>query len=181
MEMKSKSLDGINEITYDTKTGITTTTLVHNIDFKKYKKMYGGENEIFKILLEELKKGTFSDCDEEFQYCCYQIISNLQQENQELKKHLEELKSTNKVLSEELTKDRILNQDCLTTCCGIPIGDIPKLINQQKEFIEYMNKTIEELECDDVDDEELKGYLIQRIDTFKEILVKYKQIIGDDK
>lgn len=52
---------------------------------------------------------------------------------------------------------------------------------QQKEFIEYMNKTIEELKCDDVDDEEMKGYLIQRIDTFKEILSKYKEIIGDDK
>ena len=50
---------------------------------------------------------------------------------------------------------------------------------QQKEFIEYMNKTIEELECDDVDDEEMKGYLIQRIDTFKEILSKYKEIIGN--
>ena len=46
-----------------------------------------------------------------------------------------------------------------------------------------MNKKIEELECDDVDDEEMKGYLIQRIDTFKEILQKYKSIIGvsDDK
>ena len=51
---------------------------------------------------------------------------------------------------------------------------------QQKEFIEYMNKTIEELECDDVDDEEMKCYLIQRIDTFKEILSKYKKIIGSD-
>ena len=55
---------------------------------------------------------------------------------------------------------------------------IRKLENQQKEFIEYMNKTIEELQCDDVDDEEMKGYLIQRIDTFKEILSKYKEIIG---
>ena len=52
---------------------------------------------------------------------------------------------------------------------------------QQKEFVEYMNKTIEELECDDEDDEEMKGYLIQRIDTFKEILSKFKKIIGDDK
>ena len=52
---------------------------------------------------------------------------------------------------------------------------------QQKEFIEYMNKTIEELECDDFGDEEMKDYLIQRIDTFKEILSKYKEIIGDDK
>ena len=52
---------------------------------------------------------------------------------------------------------------------------------QQKEFIDYMNKKIEELECDDVDDEEMKGYLIQRIYTFKEILQKYKSIIGGNK
>ena len=55
---------------------------------------------------------------------------------------------------------------------------IRELETQQKEFIEYMNKTIEELECDDVDDEEMKCYLIQRIDIFKEILSKYKEIIG---
>ena len=53
-----------------------------------------------------------------------------------------------------------------------------ELLEQQQEFIKYMNKTIEELECDDFDDEEMKGYLIQRIDTFKEILQKYKEIIG---
>ena len=51
-----------------------------------------------------------------------------------------------------------------------------KYKDQQKEFIKYMNKTIEELDCDDVDDEEMKGYLIQRIDTFKEILAKYIEI-----
>ena len=51
--------------------------------------------------------------------------------------------------------------------------------NKQKEFIEYMTKTIEELECDDVDDEEIKCYLIQRTYTFKEILSKYKEIIGN--
>lgn len=59
-------------------------------------------------------------------------------------------------------------------------AEIKQLKNQQKEFIEYMNKTIEELECDDVDDEEMKGYLIQRIDTFKKILSKYKETIGDE-
>lgn len=53
---------------------------------------------------------------------------------------------------------------------------IRELENQQKDFIEYMNKTIEKLKCDNVDDEEMKGYLIQRIDTFKEILSKYKSI-----
>ena len=59
--------------------------------------------------------------------------------------------------------------------------EINKLKNQQKDFIEYMNKTIEELECDDVSDEELKGYLIQEIDIFKEILLKYKEIIEKQK
>ena len=106
------------------------------------------------------------------------VVDKVNWENQLLKKQLEEYKATNKILSHELTKDKVLQQDCLITCCGIPIGDIPKLITQQKEFIEYMNKTIEELECDDVGDEEMKGYLIQRIDTFKEILRKYKSIIG---
>ena len=108
------------------------------------------------------------------------LVNSCQEEIRRLKKQLEEYKATNEVLSHELTKDKVLQQDCLTTCCGIPIGDIPKLITQQKEFIEYMNKTIEELECDDVDDEEMKGYLIQRIDTFKEILSKYKEIIRSD-
>ena len=56
---------------------------------------------------------------------------------------------------------------------------VEQLETQQKEFIDYMNKTIEELECDDVDDEEMKCYLIQRIDTFKEILSKYKEILEE--
>lgn len=56
------------------------------------------------------------------------------------------------------------------------ISKIEEMETQQKEFIEYMNKTIEELECDDVDNEEMKCYLIQRIDTFKEIFSKYKEI-----
>ena len=94
---------------------------------------------------------------------------DIQKENQELKKQLE-------------------NCYCNRTDCSGRIKDskqydslVQRVENQQKEFIEYMNKTIEELECDDVDDEEMKGYLIQRINTFKEILQKYKDIIGHDK
>ena len=88
---------------------------------------------------------------------------NWKEEAKELKKQLEE-------------KENIAcnwKDSCLENA-----GKIEKLENQQKEFIEYMNKTIEELECDDFGDEEMKGYLIQRIDTFKEILRKYKSIIG---
>ena len=96
-------------------------------------------------------------------------------ENQELKKQLEENQNPLKGIFAQVNDDTLLRD------CGNMNAEINELKNQQKEFIKYMNKTIEELECDDVDDEEMKGYLIQRIDTFKEILQKYRSIIGDDK
>ena len=94
-------------------------------------------------------------------------MSNWREEAKELKKQLEENKDKinwyeNFEINKTIDKLRLKHNI------------------QQKEFIEYMNKTIEELECDDVDDEEMKGYLIQRIDTFKEILSKFKKIIGRD-
>ena len=82
------------------------------------------------------------------------VVDKVNWENLKLKKQLEEYKR--------------LGFEHLNDKCN-------KLENQQKEFINYMNKTIEELECDDVSDEELKGYLIQRIEIFKEILSKYKE------
>lgn len=98
------------------------------------------------------------------------LVNSCQEEIRQLKKQLEEYKDKvnwyeNFEINKTIDKLRIRHN------------------NQQKEFIEYMTKTIEELECDDVDDEEMKGYLIQRIDTFKEILSKFKEIIGvsDDK
>ena len=105
----------------------------------------------------------------------------LKKENQELKSQLkgtthcfdeEEHEKLKKQLEEERNKVREYSYKLSNYRCEETYE------NQQKEFIKYMNKTIEELECDDVDDEEMKGYLIQRIDTFKEILSKYKKIIG---
>lgn len=95
-------------------------------------------------------------------------MENWKEEAKELKKQLEEYEN------EPLT-NKISRIDCVVS------NIYSRNKTKQKEFIEYMNKTIEELECDDFDDEEIKGYLIQRIDTFKEILSKYKEIIGDDK
>ena len=40
-------------------------------------------------------------------------------------KRIKELEATNKVLSNELTKNNIIKQDRLETCCGIPIYEIP--------------------------------------------------------
>lgn len=107
--------------------------------------------------------------------------NDLLKENQELKKQVEEYQ-------QELEKADSITQSCIFNgkkeskisyrkCLNM----LEKHKNQQKEFIEYMTKTIEELECDNVDDEEMKGYLIQRIGTFKEILSKFKEKIGENK
>ena len=98
----------------------------------------------------------------------------LKKENQELKKQLEEINK----FKFSYRKDETKIPPIIRKQKDVEI--IKNLKNQQKEFIDYMNKTIEELECDDVDDEEMKGYLIQRIDIFKEILSKFKKIIGSD-
>ena len=112
-------------------------------------------------------------------YCplCY-----FKKENQELKL---QLKGTTHCFDEEeheKLKKQVeeANEKILLLQVSEPMLNYKKALEevQQKEFIEYINKTIEELQCDDVDDEEMKGYLIQRIDTFKEILSKYKEIIG---
>lgn len=105
-------------------------------------------------------------------------IEDLYQENQELKKQLESVNEQISYLrrSIERKEERII--DLQYERIPYTNGYVDKLLNQQKEFIKYMNKIMEELECDNVDDEEMKGYLIQRVDTFREILSKYQEIIG---
>ena len=109
------------------------------------------------------------------------LVNSCQEEIRRLKKQLENKNKRIEYLrrSIERKEDTIIDLQNET----IPYTNeyICKLETQRKEFIEYMNKAIEELECDDFDNEEMKGYLIQRIDIFKEILRKYKSIIGDDK
>lgn len=108
-----------------------------------------------------------------------------EEEHERLKKQLEECIATNEVLSHELTKDKILKQDHLTTCYGIPIGDIPKLINQQKVFIEYLEDEIKLYENDIRNfSKDYKVYFslindlrVSRTKT-EEILQKYKEIVN---
>lgn len=154
-------------------------------------------NEILNKYINLIDKGYCSDCNElncidNFPHSkITHAIRELQQENQELKLELSGyrqailedkamlgLKEENAELKKQLEEKENIACNWKDSCLE-NAGKIEKLENQQKEFIEYMNKTIEELECDDVGDEEMKGYLIQRIDTFKEILSKYKEIIGD--
>ena len=111
------------------------------------------------LIQDKLVKNELNQIELQYNALKQQKFNELLKENQELKQ-----KYLNAVSDYETT-----------------MAEKKEMENQQKEFIEYMSKTIEELECDDVGDEEMKDYLIQRIDTFKEILRKYKSIIGDDK
>ena len=108
------------------------------------------------LIQDKLVKNELNQIELQYNALKQQKFNELLKENQELKQ-----KYLNAVADYETT-----------------MAEKKEMENQQKKFIEYMNKTIEELECDDVDDEEMKGYLIQRIDTFKEILQKYRSIIG---
>ena len=151
-----------------------------------------------KLLFDELYEKT-KDCGR-VQFV--ELLMTKERENKELKLQLkgtthcfdeeehEKLKKQVEKYQQELEKADSITQSCIFNGKEESKISYRKCLNilnkkeaQQKEFIEYMNKTIEELQCDDVDDEEMKGYLIQRIDTFKEILQKYKSIIGvsDDK
>ena len=99
------------------------------------------------------------------------LVNSCQEEIRQLKKQLQERPKEYVFIGNAQNKTRdFINQ--ITK-------DNKEFKNQQKEFTEYMNKTIEELECDDVEDEEMKVYLIQRIDIFKEILKKYNEKVTD--
>ena len=135
---------------------------------KKWKLRYQLARCEIKELKKQLEVGEeqYNDLVEEKENLQEQLSSNTLQ-LEELKKQLEEL------------KHKGLYNTCLPYSTGYNKA-IKEYKTQQKEFIKYMNDIIEDLEIEDVDDEEMKGYLIQRIDTFKEILSKYKEIIGSD-
>ena len=64
-------------------------------------------------------------------------------------KRIKELEETNKVLSNELTKNSILKQDHIETCCGIPIFEIPKIKEENQQLKQQLhdlpNKIVEEI------------------------------------
>ena len=121
------------------------------------------------LVQDKLVKNELNQIELQYNALKQQKFNELLKENQELKqKYLNAVSDYETTMAEknelkkQLKEYKRLGFKHLNDKCN-------NLETQQKEFIEYMNKTIEELECDDVDDEELKGYLIQRIDTFKEI------------
>ena len=126
--------------------------------------------EIDKITEEEFEKRyRVVKCNCGQSYCkgyrCLDL-DGLLKENQELKKQLEE-------------KENIAcnwKDSCLENT-----GKIEKLENQQKEFIEYLEDLIKQNETAvEVSKYGLpKNYCKLLIDFYKEILSKYKEIIGE--
>nr|DAV89108.1 MAG TPA: hypothetical protein [Caudoviricetes sp.] len=98
-----------------------------------------------------------------------QTVKSLLKENQELKKQLEEYQKDIKDLDNQNKRafeNMQLNQ--LKVC---------NMIKQQKEFINYLEDEIHS--CEAVSD--LLFNSNKEMKVYKEILQKYKEIIGDDK
>ena len=108
-------------------------------------------------------------------------IEDLQQENQELKlelsgyrqailedKDMLGLKEESEELKKQLTTYKILHRDCKVDNLK-NISKIEEMENQQKEFIEYLENML---------DDENDIFSVVRV---KDVLQKYKSIIGDDK
>lgn len=109
------------------------------------------------------------------------LVNSCQEEIRRLKKQLEEYIKQNMKLKDELFDKRKEYQD---TYKDVRI-EIKEYKNQQKEFIKYLEDEIKRINPKELDIGELNlrlndikftQYLI-----YKEILQKYKEIIGDDK
>lgn len=146
------------------------------------------ENEKLKKQLEYLRSGEYFNQLRFERNMLQNIVDNSEISKED--KEFIDMTHRNTELLEENKKlksnyERIYNENCkLREKHNINdislLDENEELKNQQKEFVKYLTDTIKNLECDVEDDEELRGYLIQRRDTFKEILSKYKEIIGGE-
>lgn len=119
-----------------------------------------------------IENGTI-EMNNEYYNLLEEKMARLINENQELKKQLEDYIKSNIKLKEELSNKRKEYQD---TYKDVRI-EIKEYKTQQKEFIKYLEDEIEACE--------LTSDLIfnhnKKMKIYKEILQKYKSITGDDK
>lgn len=127
---------------------------------------------------QQLKLSKKQNKEQRYDYLCSQFncinyaiklekyTNKLQRENRELKKQLE-------------------NCYCNRTDCSSRIKDskkydslMQKVENQQKEFIEYLEVPIKIIT--EGNPTNISEYTAGKLDTLKEILSKYKEIIGEE-
>ena len=96
----------------------------------------------------------------------YQNRIMLLEENQELKKQLEEKQNPFKGIFAQVNDDTLLRN------CGAMNAEINELKNQQKEFIKYLENEKDRLAriCNNLGED--------KFDEADDILQKYKEIIG---
>ena len=142
----------------DNEYGVSYTKLeeLHDFYFEKYCDLKK-ENQELKLELSGYRQAILEDKD----------MLGLKEENEELKKQL----TTYKILHRDCKVDNLKN-----------ISKIEEMENQQKEVIEYLEDEIKQINPKELDIGELNlrlddikftQYLI-----YKEILQKYKEIIG---
>ena len=93
---------------------------------------------------------------------------DIQKENQELKKQLEDMTLCRDIASGH--RKEVQDREVI-------------LLTQKKEFIKYLEDEIKELQKDKETelDYDLLQDVISQLLVFKDVLQKYKEIIGDDK
>lgn len=103
--------------------------------------------------------------------------------NQELKKQLEEKKMLIKQC--DLSISKVMDCYCERTDCSGRIKDskqydslVQKVETQQKEFINYLEDEIHTIETTYSQINGNYGLMNEKLETLKEILQKYKKIIG---
>lgn len=142
--------------------------------------------EIDKITEEEFEKRyRVVKCNCGQPYCkgyrCLDL-DGLLKENQELKKQLEEKQNPLKGIFAQVNDDTLLRN------CGNMNAEINELKNQQKEFIKYLEDTIQKEQknlndlCDiykvPKENNSTYKFLCSFVHRIEEILSKYKEIIG---
>ena len=138
------------------------------------------------LYMEDMNYISLSRHDMELFYSIYNKsvmeLLDLEQENQKLKKQLEEYIRAEFKAKDELEKQRKEYQDVYK---DVRI-EIKSYKNQQKEFIEYLENEKNRLakECNYTYEDSLGKLLYVNEDIFNEvnrILSKYKEIIGGDR
>lgn len=120
---------------------------------------------------------------------CFMSIEQVCKRLNHQDKQIKELQGSNKVLSNELTKNNIMKQDRLETCCGIPIYEIPtlkqenrKLKQSQKQLaISELEKLREYIILNDEYDEEIGCNIIETFDLLEDISDRIEKLGSEEK
>ena len=148
-------------------------------DAKERLKGYIERDEIY----EDYKKDKLMNASDFEKFCIQHCkdIEELLEENQELKKQIEELELQNFNLREDvMIKKMSLPNEKIKDKTFFDLYDMPtyeNLLTQQKEFIKYLEDEIKKLKESDI----YQPLQRMALATLEHNLQKYKEIIGDDK